>query len=79
MEAWYNSDYMPTLQEYLENACISISAHVIIIHAYDFSANPITKEALESLQDSPDIIRISSMIVRLEDDLGTSSVQLINF
>ena len=63
----------------MENAWISVTAPVMLLHAYAFTANPIRKEALEFLQDSPDIIRISSMIVRLEDDLGTSSVQLINF
>ncbi|KAL9416404.1 hypothetical protein AB3S75_039572 [Citrus x aurantiifolia] len=73
---WYNSGYIPTLQEYMENAWISVTAPVMLLHAYAFTANPITKEALEFLQDSPDIIRISSMIVRLEDDLGTSSDEL---
>nr|AQT33224.1 chloroplast sabinene synthase [Murraya koenigii] len=73
---WYNSGYIPTFQEYMENAWISITAPLMLIHAYAFTANPITKEALEFLQDSPNIIRFSSMIVRLADDLGTSSDEL---
>ncbi|GAY68626.1 hypothetical protein CUMW_265570 [Citrus unshiu] len=73
---WYNNGYIPTLQEYMENAWISISAPVILVHAYTYTANPITKEGLEFVKDYPNIIRWSSIILRLADDLGTSSDEL---
>ncbi|KAL3515888.1 hypothetical protein ACH5RR_022790 [Cinchona calisaya] len=74
---WYHSGYKPTLQEYLENAWISIAAPVILVHAYFLVTNPIKKEALECLEDRyHNIIRCSAMILRLADDLGTSSDEL---
>ncbi|KAL6312510.1 hypothetical protein AAG906_033287 [Vitis piasezkii] len=71
---WYYSGYTPSLQEYISNSWISISGPVILVHAYFLVANPITKEALQSLERYHNIIRWSSMILRLSDDLGTSLV-----
>ncbi|KAL6326921.1 hypothetical protein AAG906_012528 [Vitis piasezkii] len=73
---WYYSGCTPSLQEYISNAWISISGPVILVHAYFFVANPITKEALQSLERYHNIIRWSSMILRLSDDLGTSLDEL---
>ncbi|XP_015881067.3 myrcene synthase, chloroplastic [Ziziphus jujuba] len=73
---WYYSGYKPTLQEYIENAWISISAPVILVHAFFFVTNEITEEALQCLEEYPNVIRWSSIILRLADDLGTSSDEL---
>lgn len=67
------------MQEYIENAWVSIAAPVILVHAYFFVTNAITEEALENLEKYPSIIRQSSMILRLANDLGTSSVRLTSF
>ncbi|KAK3000018.1 hypothetical protein RJ639_024435 [Escallonia herrerae] len=73
---WYKSGYTPTLEEYINNAWISISAPVILTHAYFFADNPTTEESLAYLEKYPNIIRWSSMILRLSDDLGTSQDEL---
>ncbi|KAJ7949839.1 Myrcene synthase, chloroplastic [Quillaja saponaria] len=73
---WYHSGYTPTLQEYSDNAWVSISAPAILVYAYFLVSNSITNEALDCLKDNPDIIRLSAMILRLADDLGTSSREL---
>ncbi|KAA8536396.1 hypothetical protein F0562_028874 [Nyssa sinensis] len=73
---WYFNGYTPTLEEYLNNAWISISAPVILVHAYFLFTNPITNKALECLDKYHNIIRWSSMILRLANDLGTSSDEL---
>ncbi|KDP35323.1 hypothetical protein JCGZ_09482 [Jatropha curcas] len=73
---WYYSGYTPTLQEYIDNAWISISAPVILVHGYFLLKTPITTDALKALNEYPSIIRWSSMILRLADDLGTSSDEL---
>jgi (-)-alpha-terpineol synthase len=44
---WYQSGYKPSLQEYIQNAWISISGSVVLGHAYFFVTNPVVKEALE--------------------------------
>ncbi|PON37415.1 Squalene/phytoene synthase [Parasponia andersonii] len=73
---WYYNGYTPTLKEYIDNAWISISAPVILVHAYFFVVNPIKEEALHCLEEYPSIIRQSSILFRLADDLATSSDEL---
>ncbi|KAF8409454.1 hypothetical protein HHK36_005530 [Tetracentron sinense] len=73
----YNSGYTPTLDEYLNNACISIAAPIILVNAYIFMTKQITKEELEYLECHPNIIRWSSMLLRLSDDLGTSKDEIM--
>ncbi|XP_062076060.1 myrcene synthase, chloroplastic-like [Humulus lupulus] len=72
---WFNSGYKPTFQEYIDNAWISVSGPIILVHAYFSSTNnnPITKNALKFLEVGyPNIIYQASIILRLADDLGTS-------
>ncbi|KAM7525545.1 hypothetical protein LguiA_015447 [Lonicera macranthoides] len=47
-----------------------------MVAAYFAIANPITKEAMESIELYPSIVRWSCMIIRLTDDLATSSDEL---
>ncbi|XP_023513205.1 terpene synthase 10-like [Cucurbita pepo subsp. pepo] len=70
---WYYTNYKPTFQEYLDNAWISVSGSLILVHAYIFATNSIMKETLECLVDYPDILRHSSMIFRLTNDLTSST------
>ncbi|KAI3932770.1 hypothetical protein MKW92_017457 [Papaver armeniacum] len=55
---WYNSGYTPTLEEYLENAWISVGVPSIQVHAYFLLDDyEITKEALDCLKNGyPDVI-----------------------
>ncbi|WCJ31210.1 Myrcene synthase chloroplastic [Euphorbia peplus] len=73
---WYHSGYTPTLEEYIKNAWISISAPVILVHAFFLSHDEITVDSLECLKEYPEIVRLSSLILRLADDLATSSDEL---
>ncbi|KAF6154360.1 hypothetical protein GIB67_026816 [Kingdonia uniflora] len=73
---WYYNGYKPTLEEYLNNAWISISAPLILVGVYFFVTRNITKEALDEFENYTDLIRCSSMIVRLADDIGTSKDEL---
>lgn len=74
---WYHSGYKPTFQEYIDNAWISIAGPVVLTHTYAFVTSPIQNESLKSLKqyDGVILIRLSSTIQRLADDLGTSSVR----
>uniref|UniRef100_A0A1W7HBW9 Putative trans-alpha-bergamotene synthase n=1 Tax=Scoparia dulcis TaxID=107240 RepID=A0A1W7HBW9_SCODU len=73
---WYYSGYFPTLNEYLNVAYISISGPVLLFHAYFSIINPINKEDLQNLEHHPGIIRFPSMVLRLTDDLGTTSDEI---
>ncbi|URD96744.1 Myrcene synthase, chloroplastic [Musa troglodytarum] len=72
---WYHQGYTPNLEEYLENARVSISGPLILTLAY-CTSDDITREALDGFQSCPEIARWSSMILRLCDDLGTSKDEL---
>ncbi|GAV58311.1 LOW QUALITY PROTEIN: Terpene_synth_C domain-containing protein, partial [Cephalotus follicularis] len=61
---WYHKGHKPTLEEYINNAVISTSAPAILQN----------KEALGYVDKLPSIMRCSSMILRLTNDLGISSV-----
>ncbi|KAF8391448.1 hypothetical protein HHK36_023753 [Tetracentron sinense] len=73
---WYFNRYTPTLEDYLENAWISVSGNVILVHAYFLLNQDITEEALECLESYSNLIRWSSMIFRLYNDLGTSTAEV---
>ena len=45
-----------------------------MMQAYFCVTNPLTSEALDCLEEYPNMVRWSSLILRLADDLGTSTV-----
>ncbi|RWR93579.1 alpha-thujene synthase [Cinnamomum micranthum f. kanehirae] len=69
---WYSNGYKPTLEEYLENAWISISGTVLLVHIYFSYGQKFPIEAL-NYSIAKSILKWSSMILRLCDDLGTST------
>ncbi|XXG83142.1 hypothetical protein AAC387_Pa10g0967 [Persea americana] len=69
---WYSNGYKPTLEEYLGNARTSISGTVILVHAYFSFGKKMPFEAL-NYSNTSSVIKWSSMILRLCNDLGTSS------
>ncbi|XP_042445517.1 alpha-terpineol synthase, chloroplastic-like [Zingiber officinale] len=68
---WSHRRYTPTLQEYLDNAWISASGHVLLTHAYCLSPC-LTKEDLQNFSGYPKLLQHSSMIFRLTNDLVDS-------
>ncbi|XP_058088132.1 monoterepene synthase TPS1, chloropastic-like isoform X4 [Magnolia sinica] len=73
---WYNSSYTPTLKEYLNNAWISISGPIVLIHTFFLLGQKPSKESIDCLTNDQNLIRSSSLIFRLNDDLGTSTDEL---
>lgn len=72
---WYHSGYKPTLEEYLENAAVSVAAPLVLFCAYFLTAEKITVDALEYIDKFPSIMWCPSLILRLTNDLGTYSVR----
>ncbi|KAK9284915.1 hypothetical protein L1049_024096 [Liquidambar formosana] len=70
---WFHAGYKPTLEEYLDNAVVSIAAPLMLFSSYFLTTDKITKEALDYIDKLPSIMRCSSMLLRLTNDLGTSS------
>ncbi|KAL4591946.1 hypothetical protein LXL04_004922 [Taraxacum kok-saghyz] len=74
---WYQNGHTPTLDEYLENAWVSISGPVILMHVNFLTSIGSTKEILQCMDRVDNIVRCSSIILRLADDLGTSSDEMV--
>lgn len=65
------------MDEYLENACISVGGHAAMVHAYILRGCTLTNDSVDCIKRSSDLIYWSSLITRLSDDLGTEEVCLI--
>ncbi|XP_057787994.1 cineole synthase 1, chloroplastic-like isoform X2 [Salvia miltiorrhiza] len=69
---WYYKGHKPSLEEYLNNAWISIGGIPILSHLFFRLTDSIEEEAVESMHTYHDIVRASCTILRLANDLGTS-------
>ncbi|KAI3686194.1 hypothetical protein L1987_79867 [Smallanthus sonchifolius] len=76
---WFNSGYTPTLNEFLDNGCMSIGIVPIIKHAYLLTLTTVSEDSLEQIQRAEILIRNACLIVRLTNDLGTSSVNFLAY
>ncbi|KAJ3697484.1 hypothetical protein LUZ61_001189 [Rhynchospora tenuis] len=75
-ERWYRNGYVPTLKEYLDNAWVSIGGIVVLSYAYCMNDDVNATNLKQFLSGYPDIVRYSSMICRLYNDLATSNDEL---
>ncbi|KAG9144248.1 hypothetical protein Leryth_023048 [Lithospermum erythrorhizon] len=73
---WYHKGYKPSFKEYLDTACVSITGHVLLLNGYFCTTNPIKIEHLKYLEENPEIFHLPSLILRLADDLVTSTDEM---
>ncbi|KAL3627586.1 hypothetical protein CASFOL_028949 [Castilleja foliolosa] len=73
---WFYSGYIPTTDEYLNQAWVSVSGPLALMHGFFSISKPINKTDLRVLEPYPGIIHWPSMILRLADDLGTSTDEM---
>ncbi len=73
---WFHQKYTPTLDEYLENAMVSIGGILLLVNCYYLTTDEITKEALDCIESMPSLIYHSARNFRLVDDLGTSTDEM---
>ncbi|KAF3776250.1 Myrcene synthase [Nymphaea thermarum] len=73
---WFYSGYTPTVEEYLDNGWISIAAPLILVHAYFFVQHDMKEDDALDLHHYVNLIKKSSMALRLHDDLGTSKDEI---
>ncbi|XP_078157514.1 monoterpene synthase 8, chloroplastic-like isoform X2 [Carex rostrata] len=73
---WYHSKYQPTLEEYLENAWVSISLNVIFTNAYCINDEVTANDLEQLLHGYPNIVRVAGIAGRLSDDFGTSTAEM---
>ncbi|XP_071731299.1 (E)-beta-ocimene synthase, chloroplastic-like [Rutidosis leptorrhynchoides] len=73
---WMHSKCIPTLETYLDNAWCSASGVVLLTHGYFLIHEEISEDTIQFLKMSHDLMKWSSMIFRLCNDLGTSSAEI---
>lgn len=73
---WHHSGHTPTLEEYLENAYVSIAGYVILMHVNCLTSFTSIEEMSQRMERAKSIVRYSSLIFRLANDLGTSSEEI---
>ncbi|XP_024033992.1 (-)-germacrene D synthase-like isoform X1 [Citrus clementina] len=73
---WFNAKYVPTFEEYMENSTMSSGYPMLAVEALvGLEDMAITKQALDWAISVPKIIRYSSLIARLDDDVRTYKVE----
>ncbi|KAL5708833.1 hypothetical protein ACHQM5_019589 [Ranunculus cassubicifolius] len=73
---WFNKQYTPKLDEYLETAWISVGGPSAMVHSYILCGKTISTETLDSLVRPREIVYWASLIARLNDDLGTYEAEM---
>ncbi|XP_062153149.1 tricyclene synthase TPS4, chloroplastic-like [Alnus glutinosa] len=73
---WCSKKDMPTFEDYLNNAWLSVSGAIALVHSYFFLNQKFSKQALEGLEKYHDLLRWPSIIFRLCNDLSTSKGEL---
>ncbi|XWS63338.1 hypothetical protein CRYUN_Cryun06bG0086700 [Craigia yunnanensis] len=73
---WCYSKQTPKFVEYLENAWMSISGPLLLVHAYFLLGYNIKKEELECLEKYHNLLRWPSVIFRLCNDLASSKAEM---
>ncbi|CAH8263323.1 unnamed protein product [Arabidopsis lyrata] len=74
---WYKSGHKPNLEEYMQNAWISISAPTIFVHFYCVFSAQLSIKVLETLSEhQQNVVRSSASVFRLANDLVTSPDEL---
>eukprot|EP00257_Ricinus_communis_P002243 XP_002513266.2 probable terpene synthase 11 [Ricinus communis] len=69
---WFNSGYVPTLEEYLDNGVTTGGTYMALVHSFFLMGQGVNKETVTMMEPYPDLFSLSGRILRLWDDLGTA-------
>ncbi|KAL5082082.1 hypothetical protein RYX36_010503 [Vicia faba] len=70
---WFNSGHVPSLRTYLDNGAISVGSCMAMVHATFLIGDGLSKETISMMKPYPRLFTCSGEILRLWDDLGTST------
>ncbi|CAH2061276.1 unnamed protein product [Thlaspi arvense] len=74
---WRKRKHKPSVEEYMQNAWISIWAPASLVHFYCVFSDQISGQVLETLsQHQQHVVRCSAIVLRLANDLATSPDEL---
>ncbi|KAI4334063.1 hypothetical protein L6164_018800 [Bauhinia variegata] len=70
---WFNSGYIPKFEEYLVNGVTSSGSYMALVHSFFLIGDGLSRESVSTMRPYPRLFSCSGEILRLWDDLGTSS------
>ncbi|XP_068498658.1 isoprene synthase, chloroplastic-like [Phaseolus vulgaris] len=73
---WFYNKIIPPFNEFLQNARISITGVVVLTHSYFLVSKDITEQVLHSITNLHELLSSSFTILRLTDDLATSTDEI---
>nr|XP_043614357.1 (E)-beta-ocimene synthase, chloroplastic-like [Erigeron canadensis] len=73
---WAHDKYIPAVDEYLDNGWRSVSGVLLLTHGYFLINYDKQTDVVESLEKYHDLMKWSSVVFRLCNDLGTSSDEI---
>ncbi|KAK9026271.1 hypothetical protein V6N11_039115 [Hibiscus sabdariffa] len=66
---WYHENYIPTIEEYMENGVVSSGYIMFAITSFVGMGDIVTEETFNWASNNPKIISAAAMIARLMDDI----------
>ncbi|KAF3784538.1 Terpene synthase 10 [Nymphaea thermarum] len=73
---WFYNGHTPTVEEYLDNARVSAGVALYLVHTYFLLQHDMEEDAAMSLDHYSNLVKMSSLVVRLHNDLGTSKDEI---
>ncbi|KAK8977895.1 hypothetical protein V6N11_000222 [Hibiscus sabdariffa] len=74
---WLHDDYIPTLEEYMSVALVTSTYHLLTVVSFVGMEDDITKETFVWAFTDPKILRASTIICRLMDDVVTHQFERV--
>ena len=74
---WFNENYVPTVEEYMETAMVSSGYCLLTVTSFLGLGDIATEEAFDWASKFPKSVRAASAICRLMDDVAGHKVQII--
>ncbi|XP_074298476.1 alpha-farnesene synthase-like [Silene latifolia] len=73
---WYNTNHIPSLEEYLRSAWITSSGPLLSLVTLLCTTDNESDSLKDKLLENQDLVYYISLIIRLSNDLGTSAAEL---
>ncbi|XP_061353567.1 (-)-germacrene D synthase-like isoform X3 [Gastrolobium bilobum] len=72
---WLSSNYIPSMEEYMDVALVSCGYHMLIATAFIGMGDIATEKAFQWLTNDPKIVNASKIICRLMDDIVSNEFE----
>lgn len=76
---WFNKGQTPSFDEYLKNGVTSAGSYMALVHSFFLIGDDLSNQNISMMNPYPRLFTVSGQILRLWDDLGTSTVHACYF